>query len=58
MDINMNDLAMLAAGVVAASTAVTAAVPTTSTNRWVNFVLAVLNALAGNIGHNKNADAK
>ena len=42
---------------VAGATAVTALTPTRSDNRVVDFILLVLNFVAGNILNNKNADA-
>ena len=44
--------------VVTAATAVTAITPTTTDDKVVNFLLKVLNFLAGNFLKNKNADAK
>lgn len=40
------------------ATMITAATNTTSANKYINMVLKVVNALAGNIGKNKNADDK
>lgn len=45
------------AGVVTAATAVTILTPTKSDDKVINFILAVLNTLAGNIGKNRNKDA-
>tara|TARA_R100000808_G_scaffold1066_5_gene5084 strand:+ start:867 stop:1061 length:195 start_codon:yes stop_codon:yes gene_type:complete len=43
---------------VTAATAITALTPTKADDAAVNFVLKILNLLAGNIGKNKNADSK
>ena len=43
--------------VVTACTAITMITPTTADDKFVNFVLKVLNFLAGNFFKNKNADA-
>ena len=40
------------------ATMVTAATKTTSANKYIDIVLKVVNALAGNVGKNKNADDK
>ena len=40
------------------ATMITAATNTTSANKYINMVLKVVNALAGNVGKNKNADDK
>lgn len=43
-------------GVVTAATAITALTPTTADDKIVNFVLKILNILAGNFLKNTNAD--
>lgn len=43
-------------GVIVAATAITAATKTKSDDKWINGIKTFLNALAGNFGHNKNAD--
>lgn len=43
-------------GVVTAATAITALTPTRADDDVLDAVLRVLNILAGNINHNKNAD--
>ncbi len=43
-------------GVVTAATAITALTPTKTDNKIVSALLKVLNILAGNVLHNKNAD--
>lgn len=42
--------------VVTAATAITALTPTKSDDKVVNAILKVLNALAGNVGKNRNSD--
>jgi hypothetical protein len=42
--------------VVTAATAITALTPSRSDDVWIDRILRVLNALAGNIGFNRNAD--
>lgn len=44
-------------GLVTAATAITAITPTKWDNQLLDGISKVLNALAGNIGKNKNADA-
>lgn len=46
------------AGVVTAATAITILTPTKTDDKIINGILAVLNALAGNFGKNKNADGE
>jgi len=41
---------------VSAATAITALTPTQADDKAVALVLKVLNTIAGNIGHNRNAD--
>jgi hypothetical protein len=45
-------------GLVSAATMVSALTPTKSDDLILNSVLKFLNMLAGNVGHNKNADAE
>jgi|TARA_Y100000296_G_scaffold86557_1_gene126711 hypothetical protein len=45
-------------GLVSAATAVTALTPSKSDDHILNSILKILNMLAGNVGHNKNADAE
>ena len=44
-------------GILGAANAITILTPTTADDKVVNFLLLVLNFLAGNFGKNKNADA-
>jgi hypothetical protein len=44
-------------GIVSAATALTALTPSKADDRVVNWVLRVLNVLAGNVMKNKNKDA-
>lgn len=44
-------------GVVTASTAITALTPSKVDDKVINFILKVLNFLAGNVFRNKNKDA-
>ena len=53
-----NDWALLITGIITAATAITAGTPSKSDNKALNSILAVLNIVAGNIGRNKNEDAK
>lgn len=43
---------------VTAATIITALTPSKSDNEMLDRVLAYLNLLAGNVGHNRNADEK
>ena len=43
---------------VTGATAITALTPTKADNQVLDFILKVLNTVAGNIGKNKNADAE
>ncbi len=43
--------------VVTAATAVTALTPSKADDKAINAILKVLNALAGNVGKNRNKDA-
>lgn len=43
--------------VVTAATAITALTPTKSDDKVINAILRVMNALAGNIGKNRNKDS-
>lgn len=45
-------------GVVTACTAITAITPTNVDNKIADALLTILNVLAGNLGKNKNADAR
>ena len=49
----LNALTLLVTG----ATAITALTPTQMDNKAVDWLLAVLNLVAGNVGKNKNADA-
>ena len=40
------------------ATMITAATKTTSANKYINMVKKIVNALAGNVANNKNADDK
>ena len=51
------DWAVLGLAASGASTVITLSIPSRSDNAFWDFVLKVLNNLAGNVGHNKNADA-
>ena len=44
--------------VVTIATVITAALPSVANNPIINFILKLLNTVAGNIGKNKNADAE
>jgi len=44
-------------GVVTAATAITALTPSTADDKVINFVLKILNFLAGNFAKNRNKDA-
>ncbi len=44
-------------GIVTAATAFSAMTPTTVDDKALNFLLKVLNFIAGNFGKNKNADS-
>jgi hypothetical protein len=43
---------------VTAATAITAMTPTTADDKVMGMILKALNFMAGNVGKNKNADAK
>ena len=49
--------ARIGAYIVTAATAITALTPTRADDKVADFVLRVLNLLAGNVGKNRNADA-
>ena len=53
-----NDWALLITGIITVATAVTAGTPSKSDNKTLNSILTILNIVAGNIGKNKNEDAK
>jgi len=53
-----NDWALLITGIITVATAITAGTPSNSDNKALNSVLTILNMVAGNIGKNKNEDAK
>jgi len=45
-------------GLVTAATAIPALTPSHADNRVLDYILTVLNIVAGNLGHNRNADAE
>ena len=53
-----DEWALLITGVITAATAITAATPSNSDNKALNGILMILNMVAGNVGKNKNGDAK
>lgn len=55
---NIDEWFAIAGQVCLVATMITAATNTTSANKYINIVLKVINALAGNFGKNKNADDK
>jgi hypothetical protein len=55
---NLQDWFEIIAQICLAATMITAATKTTSANKYINIVLKIVNALAGNVGKNKNADDK
>ena len=55
---NFADWVVAITGLVTAATAVTALTKTQTDNKVLSIVLKTLNFLAGNVLHNKNADAE
>lgn len=55
---NLDQWFAIAGQICLVATMITAATNTTSANKYINIVLKIVNALAGNIGKNKNADDK
>lgn len=55
---NLEQWFAIAGQICLVATMITAATNTTSANKYINIVLKIVNALAGNIGKNKNADDK
>jgi hypothetical protein len=55
---NFEDWFEIIAQVCLVATMITAATKTTSANKYIDIVLKIVNALAGNVGKNKNADDK
>ena len=53
---NLQNWFEIVAQVCLVATMITAATKTTSANKYINIVLKIVNALAGNVGKNKNAD--
>ena len=53
----VTQIVLWAGVVVTASNAVTASFPSVKDNKIYNFIMRILNFLAVNIKHNKNADA-
>ena len=53
---NLQDWFEVVAQVCLVATMITAATKTTSANKYIDIVLKIVNALAGNVGKNKNAD--
>lgn len=56
MDLGAEELAGIAAAVVAIANIITAATPSTHDNQVLNGILKILNLLSLNVGKNKNAD--
>lgn len=55
---NLEQWFAIAGQICLVATMITAATNTTSANKYINIVLKIVNALAGNVGKNKNADDK
>ena len=55
---NLQEWFEIIAQICLVATMITAATNTTSANKYINIVLKFVNALAGNVGKNKNADDK
>ena len=55
---NLQEWFEIIAQICLVATMITAATKTTSANKYINIVLKLVNALAGNVGKNKNADDK
>ena len=53
---NLQGWLEIVAQVCLVATMITAATKTTSANKYIDIVLKIVNALAGNVGKNKNAD--
>jgi len=54
---NWDQVLVILMSIITVATAVTAITPTKADDKIVNFVLMVLNVVAGNVGKNKNADS-
>ena len=55
---NLQDWFEIVAQICLVATMITAATKTTSANKYIDIVLKIVNALAGNVANNKNADDK